>query len=75
MPRGLAAKRMVVSNAAMQISFYKMSTGLLGLFLAAWGTAALIDYVLPGWLWPVFLVLAVIFLGLYAKAVHDGRLQ
>lgn len=59
----------------MQIPFYKMTTGLLGLFLAAWGTAALIDYVLPGWLWPIFFVLAVILLGFYAKAVYDGRLQ
>lgn len=75
MPRGLAPKRMVVSDAAMQMPFYKMSTGLLGLFLAAWGTAALIDYILPGWLWPIFFVLVVVLLGFYAKAVHDGRLQ
>lgn len=59
----------------MQISLYKIATGLLGLFLAAWGTAALVDYVLPGWLWPVFFVLAAILLGLYAKAVWDGRLR
>jgi hypothetical protein len=49
--------------------------GAAGLFLAAWGIAVIIDYILPGSLWRVFAVLGVILLGLFAKAVYDGRLR
>jgi hypothetical protein len=46
-----------------------------GLFLAAWGSAIVIDYMLPGAFWQIFLVLAVILLGFFGKAVYDGRLR
>ena len=45
--------------------------GVLGLFLAAWGGAIVFDYILPGSFWQVFLVLAVILLGFFGKAVYD----
>jgi len=49
--------------------------GAAGLFLAAWGIAVIVDYVLPGTLWRIFAVLGLILLGVFAKAVYDGRLR
>ncbi len=47
--------------------------GAAGLFLAACGAAAVMDYILPGWFWRVFVVLVIILLGLFGKMVYDGR--
>jgi hypothetical protein len=47
----------------------------VGLFLAAWGSAVVVDYILPGSFWHVFVVLAAILLGFFGKAVYDGRLR
>lgn len=53
----------------------KILTGAAGLFLAAWGIAVVVDYILPGYLWRVFAVLALVLLGLFGKAVYGGRLR
>jgi hypothetical protein len=53
----------------------RILTGAAGLFLAAWGSAVVIDYILPGSFWQIFLVLAAILLGFLGKAVYDGRLR
>ena len=47
--------------------------GAAGLFLGACGIAAVMDYIVPGWFWRVFIVLAVVLLGLFGKVVYDGR--
>lgn len=47
--------------------------GAAGLFLAACGIAAVLDYIVPGWFWRVFVVLALVLLGLFGKVVYDGR--
>ncbi|HWJ99175.1 MAG TPA: hypothetical protein VNR41_00515 [Xanthobacteraceae bacterium] len=44
-----------------------------GLFLAACGIAAVLDYIVPGWFWRVFIVLVVVLLGLFGKVVYDGH--
>lgn len=46
-----------------------------GLFLAACGIAAVVDYIVPGWFWQVFIALALVLLGLFGKVVYDGRLR
>jgi hypothetical protein len=53
----------------------RILTGAVGLFLAAWGSAVVVDYILPGSFWHVFIVLAAILLGFFGKAVYDGRLR
>ncbi|HVT56382.1 MAG TPA: hypothetical protein VHD34_10110 [Xanthobacteraceae bacterium] len=53
----------------------RILTGAVGLFLAAWGSAVVVDYILPGSFWHIFLVLAAILLGFLGKAVYDGRLR
>lgn len=53
----------------------RILTGAAGLFLAAWGSAVVIDYILPGSFWQIFLVLIAILLGFLGKAVYDGRLR
>jgi hypothetical protein len=47
--------------------------GTAGLFLAACGIAAVLDYIIPGWFWLAFIVLAVVLLGLFGKVVYDGH--
>jgi len=47
--------------------------GAAGLFLAACGIAAVLDYIVPGWFWRIFIVLTVVLLGLFGKVVYDGR--
>jgi len=61
--------------AGSKLAMSRIFMGAAGLFLAAWGSAIVIDYVLPGSFWQIFLVLAVILLGFFGKAVYDGRLR
>jgi hypothetical protein len=61
--------------AGHKIAMSRILTGAAGLFLGAWGIAVVVDYILPGYLWEVFVVLALILLGLFGKAVYDGRLR
>ena len=61
--------------AGSKIARSRIFMGGAGLFLAAWGGAIVIDYILPGSFWHVFLVLAAILLGFLGKAVYDGRLR
>lgn len=83
MSRGGSRNRMIVSlvpGTAMQAAgsknaMSKILTGAAGLFLAAWGIAVVVDYILPGYLWRVFAVLALVLLGLFGKAVYGGRLR
>lgn len=83
MSRGDSRNLMVVSLVAgttMHIagSKFPMSRFFMaaaGLFLAVWGSAIVLDYMLPGYFWQIFLVLAVILLGFLGKAVYDGRLR
>lgn len=83
MSRGDSRNRMVVSlvpETTMQVAgsknaMSKILTGAAGLFLAAWGIAVVVDYILPGYLWEVFTLLALLLLGLFGKAVYDGRLR
>ena len=49
--------------------------GTAGLFLAAWGVAVIVDYILPGTLWRVFALSGLILLCIFGKAVYDGRLR
>jgi hypothetical protein len=58
-----------------KIVMSRILTGAAGLFLAAWGVAVIVDYIVPGWFWQLFVALAVILLGLFGKAVYDGRMQ
>jgi hypothetical protein len=51
----------------------RLLKGAAGLFLAACGIAAVLDYIVPGWFWRIFIVLGLILLGLFGKAVYDGR--
>lgn len=83
MSRGDSGNLMVVSlvpEATMQaagnkIAMSRILTGAAGLFLAAWGIAIVVDYILPGYLWEVFTLLALLLLGLFGKTVYDGRLR
>lgn len=61
--------------AGSKIAMSRFFMAAAGLFLAAWGSAIVIDYVLPGSFWQIFLVLAVILLGFFGKAIYDGRLR
>jgi hypothetical protein len=59
--------------AKIELPMSRIFMGAAGLFLAACGVAAVMDYMLPGWFWSVFIVLAIILLGLFGKVVYDGR--
>jgi hypothetical protein len=64
----------------MQVAGYRNTmsrifTALVGLFLVAWGVAMIADYIFPGSIWQIFLALAAILLGVFGKAVYDGRLR
>jgi hypothetical protein len=61
--------------AGSKIAISRIFMGAAGLFLAAWGSAAVVEYILPGSFWQVFLVLAVILLGFFGKSVYDGHLR
>lgn len=69
----VAGTAMHIAGSKFPMSRFFMAAA--GLFLAAWGSAIVIDYVLPGSFWHVFLVLAAILLGFLGKAVYDGRLR
>jgi hypothetical protein len=58
-----------------RIPLSRVLTGAAGLFLAAWGVAVVVDYIFPGWLWQVFFGFVIILLGLFGKAVYDGRMR
>ena len=83
MSRGDSRSRMVVSlvpgttmqAAGNRVAMSRILTGAAGLFLGVWGIAVVVDYILPGYLWPVFAVLALVLLGLFGKAVYGGRMQ
>jgi len=64
-----------MQTAGHKIAMSRVFTGAAGLFLGAWGIAVVVDYILPGYLWEVFVVLALILLGLFGKTVYDGRLR
>ncbi len=61
--------------AGSKIAVSRIFMGAAGLFLAAWGSATVAEYILPGSFWQVFLVLAVILLGYFGKSVYDGHLR
>ncbi len=61
--------------AGNKIAMSRILTGAAGLFLGAWGIAVVVDYILPGYLWPVFAVLALVLLGLFGKTVYGERLR
>ncbi len=67
--------RTTMHLAGTRIVMSRILTGAAGFFLAAWGGAAVFDYIVPESFWPVFLVLAVILLGFFGKAVYDGRVR